>query len=76
MLLTGVRELKPSLGEGKEGVKWEGGRGMEKGPLGLQRGLLPSKSLEADTSKGEKRRWSPLWGFGKDAIMKGAPESN
>ena len=49
---------------------------MEKRPLNLQRGLLPSKSLEANTSKGEKRRWSPLCEFGKDAIMKGAPESN
>lgn len=65
-----------SLGEGKEGVKWEGGRGTEKGPLSLQRGLLLPKSLEADTSKREKRRRSPLCGFGKDAITKGASELN
>ena len=70
------RELKLPIGEGKEGVKWEGGRGMEKGPLSLWKGLLFHKSHKADTSKGERRDGACLGVFWKDVIMKGAPESN
>lgn len=53
------------LGEGKEGVKWEGGRGIEKGPLSLQRGLLSHKPHEADTSKGERGDGACWVCFGK-----------
>lgn len=64
------------LGEGKEGVKWEEGRGMEKGPLSLQRGLLSHRSHRAVTSKGERGDGACSCLLWKDAIMKGTPELN